>query len=175
MKTLILGMGNEILGDEGVGVHAVRALRTECLPEDVEVLEVGTAILDALPALETPQRIIIIDAMQAQGPAGSVYRTCLADCSGSALIASMHGFNIFRVLALAGRTDTPEMIVFGVEPAVIDWALELSPAVQEAIPYLLAAVNREITSEITRGEQQRLCRKFSSPNGSAGVNESTTA
>ncbi len=100
MKTLILGMGNEILGDEGVGVHAVRALRAESLPAGTEVLEVGTAILDALPALEVPQRILIIDAMQGQGPAGSVYRIPLEDCRRSPLIASMHGFDIFRVLAL---------------------------------------------------------------------------
>ena len=71
------------------------AFQADCLPEDVEALEVGTAILDALPALETPQRIIIIDAMQAQGAARRVYRICLANCISSALIACMHGFIIF--------------------------------------------------------------------------------
>ena len=82
-------------GDEGLGVHAVR------LPSRLPARrcrgpgEVGTAILDALPALETPQRIIIIDAMQAQGAARRVYRICLANCIGSALIACMHGFIIF--------------------------------------------------------------------------------
>lgn len=145
MKTLVLGMGNEILGDEGVGVHAVRALLTESLPADVEVLEVGTAILDALPALMHPQRIVIVDAMQAQGPAGSVYRTLLGGCSGAPLIASMHGFDIFRVLALAGRKDAPEIIVFGVEPAEIRWTMKLSPAVEEAIPHLMDALLRELT------------------------------
>lgn len=145
MKTLILGMGNEILGDEGVGVHAVRALQAESLPEGVEVLEVGTAILDALPALEVPQRILIIDAMQGQKPAGSVYRISLEDCRRSPLIASMHGFDIFRVLALSGRTDIPKIVVFGVEPALIEWSLTLSPSVQDALPHLLQWVCREVT------------------------------
>lgn len=144
MKTLILGMGNEILGDEGVGVHAVRALAAEPLPAGVEVLEVGTAILDVLPALEAPQRLIIIDAMQGLGAAGSVYRTILEDCSGSPLIASMHGFDIFRVLALAGRKDLPEIVVFGVEPAVIGWSTALSPAVRDAIPHLLGFLRDEL-------------------------------
>jgi hydrogenase maturation protease len=144
LKTLILGMGNEILGDEGVGVHAVRAFAADALPADVEVLEVGTAILDVLPALETPQRLIIIDTMQGPGGAGSVYRTTLEDCSGSPLIASMHGFDIFRVLALAGREDLPRIVVFGVEPAVIDWTMKLSPAVQEAIPHLLNFLRGEL-------------------------------
>jgi len=144
LKTLVLGMGNEILGDEGVGVHAARALRAESLPPGAAVLEVGTAILDALPALESPQRIIIIDAMQGQGPGGSVYRTCLSACSSSPLIASMHGFDIFRVLTLAGRRDTPEIIVFGVEPAVIEWSMSLSPTVQAALPHLLKALRVEL-------------------------------
>ena len=142
------GLGNEILGDEGVGVHAVRALRTESLPPDAEALEVGTAILDVLPALEAPRRIIIVDAMQGQGPGGSVYRTRLSDCSGSPLIASMHGFDIFRVLSLAGRKDTPEVVVFGVEPAFIGWSMTLSPAVQDAIPHLLKALRSELVSAI---------------------------
>jgi len=144
LKTLILGMGNEILGDEGVGVHTARALQAESLPSGVEVLEVGTAILDALPALEHAQRILVIDAMQGQKPAGSVYRTRLAECSGAPLIASMHGFDIFRVLALAGRRDMPEIVVFGVEPAVIDWSMSLSPAVQAAVPHLLNALRVEL-------------------------------
>jgi hydrogenase maturation protease len=139
-------MGNEILGDEGVGVHAVRALTADYLPPDVEVLEVGTAILDVLPALQTPQRLIIIDAMQGPGGAGSVYRTTLEECSGSPLIASMHGFDIFRVLALAGRKDLPQIVVFGVEPAVIDWTMELSPAVQAAIPHLLDFLRDELAA-----------------------------
>ena len=146
MNTLILGLGNEILGDEGVGVHAVRALAADSLPAGVEVLEVGTAILDVLPALENPQHLIIIDAMQGPGPAGSVYRTMLDGCSGSPTIASLHGFDIFRVLALAGRKDLPETVVFGVEPAVIGWSMTLSPAVQKAIPHLLNFLYNEFAA-----------------------------
>lgn len=154
LRTLVIGLGNEILGDEGVGVHAVRALGSESLPGDIRILEVGTAILDALPALEDPERIIIIDAMKAQGTAGSVYRTHLEDCSGATCIASMHGFDIFRVLALAGRTDTPEIIVFGVEPHVIDWSMELSPPVQQALPPLIEAVRTECSRRHSRDRQQ---------------------
>ena len=51
MKTLILGIGNFLLCDEGVGVHVARALKREPLPENVVILEVGTAFLDALPEI----------------------------------------------------------------------------------------------------------------------------
>ena len=148
MKTLILGMGNELLGDEGVGVHVVRALRSESLPAGVAALEAGTANLDILPALEASQRLIIIDAMQGQGPAGSVYRTPLKDCSDSALIAALHGFDIFRMLTtLSGRCDLERIVIFGIEPEVIEWSLTLSPVVQGAIPHLLDALRDELRND----------------------------
>lgn len=144
MKTLVLGIGNLLLGDEGVGVHAARALLQGGYPPGTEVLEIGTAIMDALPALENAKRIIILDAMQEQGQPGTVYRIPLSQCSGSPCIASMHGFDIFRVLALTGLNELPEILVFGVEPAHIGWAMELSPQVAKALPALLEAVREEI-------------------------------
>lgn len=142
--TLILGLGNELLGDEGIGVHAVRAIQELPWADGTEVLDVGTAILDFLPWLEKAQRVIIIDALKAEGNPGSVYRIPLDECSGQPCIASMHGFDIFRVVALTKRQVPPETIVFGVEPACIDWSLELSTTVAKALPPLLEAVRQEL-------------------------------
>ena len=58
-----MGIGNLLLGDEGVGVHAARELLKEELPEGIKVLEIGTSILDALPELEKAHRVIVLDAM----------------------------------------------------------------------------------------------------------------
>lgn len=146
MQTLIIGLGNELLGDEGVGVHAARVLQRAGLPENVQVIEVGTAILDYLEYLENAERIIIIDAMKGDGLPGTVYRIPLADCQGQACIASMHGFDLFRVMALAGTPVTPSATVFGVEPENVKWSLELSPAVSEAMSFLVEAVRRESRS-----------------------------
>ena len=144
MRTLVLGIGNLLLCDEGVGVHAARALRQEQLPEDVVVLEAGTAFLDALPEIEQAERILIVDAMQAEGEPGTVYRVPFEDCMHPENIASLHGFDLSRVLYMAGRETPPEVIVFGIEPAEIRWGDELSPRVREALPGLLAAVRREL-------------------------------
>jgi hydrogenase maturation protease len=141
---LILGLGNLLLADEGVGVHAVRALMKRNRRNDVTIIEIGTAVLDALPALETAQWVTIIDAMQAGGAAGNVYRIPYNDCLRPSTIASLHGFDLSRVLAMAGRIDCPEMTVIGVEPARIDWSLELSPEVAAALPVVLDAVEEEI-------------------------------
>lgn len=143
IRTLILGLGNELLGDEGVGVHAARSLQQHALPEATKVVDAGTAIIETLFDLEQAERVIILDAMRAGGTPGTVYRTHLADCREKPVIASMHGFDIFRVMALTGRKDLPEITVFGVEPADIGWSLTLSPAVDRAMPHLLAAVENE--------------------------------
>ncbi|MFT5729847.1 MAG: hydrogenase maturation protease [Desulforhopalus sp.] len=144
MQTLILGIGNELLGDEGVGVHAARLLRKENLPKQIKIVEVGTAILEALPDLEQADRVIILDAMKDDQPPGTVYKISLDHCSGASCIASMHGFDIFRVMALAGRSTPPPVMVFGVEPQKIEWSLELSTSVTESMPYLLDAVRAEL-------------------------------
>jgi len=143
-KTLVLGIGNLLLGDEGVGVHAARALMGNECSRGVEVLEVGTAILDALPALENAEHIILLDAMKCDGKPGTVYRIPLGKCRTSQCIASMHGFDIFRVLALTGRKVPPEVLVFGVEPSYIGWSMELSPPVSNALAFLVEAVKMEI-------------------------------
>jgi hydrogenase maturation protease len=69
-----MGIGNLLMGDDGLRVHAARALTQVELPETVAVLDVGTAFLDILPELEDAERIIVMDAMQAHGEPGTIYR-----------------------------------------------------------------------------------------------------
>jgi hydrogenase maturation protease len=144
MKTLVLGLGNLLLCDEGVGVHAARALLEEGCPDGVTILDVGTAILGALPDIEAAERIIVVDAVKAGGIPGSVYKMPFSDFIQKPVIASMHGFDLSRVLALAGRTDPPEVVVVGVEPAVIDWSMDLSPQVAASFHLVLDTIREEI-------------------------------
>jgi hydrogenase maturation protease len=74
-KTLILGLGNVIMGDEGVGVHVVRVLEGGSLPADVECLDGGTGGFILLEPLQTAGRIVLIDAAADGNPAGTVTRT----------------------------------------------------------------------------------------------------
>ncbi len=74
-KTLVLGLGNVIMGDEGVGVHVVRGLEKRKLPDGVECLDGGTGGFILLEPLEKADRIILIDAAADGNPAGTVTRT----------------------------------------------------------------------------------------------------
>ena len=73
--TLILGLGNVLMGDEGIGVYVVRAIEKESLPEGVECLDGGTGGFTLLEPLEKADRIIIIDAANNDLPIGAVTRT----------------------------------------------------------------------------------------------------
>jgi len=75
IKTLVLGLGNLIMGDEGVGVHVVRAIERHPLPAGVECLDGGTGGFILLEPLESADRIILIDAAADGNPPGTVTRT----------------------------------------------------------------------------------------------------
>ena len=144
MNTLVLGMGNLLLSDEGVGVHVARALAGRALPENVSVVEAGTAFLDVLPDIEKADRILLIDAMEGGGSPGSVYRVPFDQCVHPDMLASLHGFDLSRVLYMAGSERAPEVTVFGVEPARIEWGTELSAVVARVVPAVEEAILGEL-------------------------------
>ena len=74
-KTLVLGLGNVIMGDEGVGVHVVRALEQQPFPENVECLDGGTGGFILLEPLQQAERIFLVDATADGNPVGTVTRT----------------------------------------------------------------------------------------------------
>jgi hydrogenase maturation protease len=74
-KTLVLGLGNVIMGDEGVGVHVLRALEKHKLPDNVECLDGGTGGFILLEPLQNAGHIVLIDAAADGNPHGTVTRT----------------------------------------------------------------------------------------------------
>ncbi|MGD0737336.1 MAG: hydrogenase maturation protease [Terracidiphilus sp.] len=74
-KTLVLGLGNILMGDEGIGVEVVRALERHGVPEGIECLDGGTGGFTLLEPLESADRIILIDASADENPIGTVTRT----------------------------------------------------------------------------------------------------
>jgi hydrogenase maturation protease len=148
METLVIGLGNELLGDEGVGVHVVRRLSRQRLGAGVELLEVGTRILDAGPFIAEAGRLIVVDAVRGGHPPGTVYRIALEDCLRRPFLASMHGFDLSSVISLVGADPDLQAVVIGIEPEVIDWSTELSEVVEEALPAVFEALENECRSEI---------------------------
>jgi hydrogenase maturation protease len=144
MRNLVLGLGNLLLADEGVGVHVAQRLLEDRRRGDSVVLDVGNALLDAMPAIAAAERVVVVDAMKGDGPPGTVYRMSYDECDTAETIASVHGFDLAAVLHLVGRDEPPEVVVIGIEPEAISWSTELSDSVADALPDVIAAVRQEL-------------------------------
>jgi hydrogenase maturation protease len=143
-RVLVAGLGNLLLKDDGVGVHAVRELQHE-VPRGVRAVEVGTAILDALHLIEWADCILAIDAMQADGSPGTIYRFGVEDVFDHPIKASLHEVDLLAALGFFTSGHRPEIAVLGVQPETIDAGMDLSPSVQAALPQLVAAAKGIVT------------------------------
>jgi hydrogenase maturation protease len=139
-RTLVVGLGNVLLRDDGVGVHAVRELR-KVLPRRILVVEVGTAVLDALHLFAWADRVIGIDAMQAGGLPGTIYTFGVDEVGDVAVKASLHEMGLIAGLRFM-RGPRPPISMLAVEPETMEFGLELSEPVRAALPELVAAARR---------------------------------
>ena len=145
-KVILLGIGNLILRDEGVGVHVVRELEERKLPLGVEVIDGGTATMDLLSVIYEAESIIVIDALRSGGKPGTIYR-CLPQDLMDAVDRplSLHQVGLLDVLAMARQLGGhASVVIIGVEPKEISWGMELTPEVRAAVPKVIKAIFREL-------------------------------
>lgn len=153
MTTLVLGLGNPILTDDGVGVKVAEAVRA-ALPSDsaVEVSEASVGGLALMERLLGYRRVILIDALHTgQGVPGTIHRLSLADLrdiSPTQHSASAHDTTLVTALDMAARMGLPlpeEVVIFGVTVKnVTDFSDRPTPAVARAIPQVTALVLDEL-------------------------------
>jgi hydrogenase maturation protease len=136
-------LGNFLLRDDGVGVHAVRALR-EKPPRRALCAEIGTAVLDSLHLLSWADKILAVDAMAAGGKPGAVYSFGVADILENGSPVSLHELSLLSALRFLPREKGREIRVLGVEPERIEYGLELTPAVQQSLPLVTSTVRELI-------------------------------
>lgn len=142
-KVLVVGLGNLLLCDDGVGIHAVRALAEEP-PSGAQLMEVGTNVLGALDEIERAQVVIALDAVDAGRQPGAVVRFELSLGERRAAPPSLHELDFAGLLGLLPPDRRPHTVVLGVQPAAVEAGISLSPAVRAALPRLLSAVRREV-------------------------------
>ena len=144
METLVLGIGNLLLSDEGVACRCVEELeRRYVLPPAVQCVDGGTAGFELLPLIEDAQTLIIIDALKDGRQPGTVI--LVEDEAVPRLMltrTSPHQIGICEVLATAQLTDkVPQrLLLFGIEPKNLEVAVGLSPEVSEGLEKALHAV-----------------------------------
>lgn len=152
-RVVAVGVGNLLLGDEGLGIHAIRALaaRASVRHGALAVIDAGTALFDVLPDCRDADLLVIVDAMRAGRAPGTVYRLPLDAGSVSPGGASrgcelsLHDWTVLDTLSMAaGLGLLPgRVVLLGIEPASLEPGTSLSPDVASALETLLDAVERE--------------------------------
>jgi hydrogenase maturation protease len=147
-RVVVLGIGNALRGDEGIGAHALRRLvETHSLTQCVEVIDGGVLGLELLPRLEGCAALLVIDAINNDAPPGTIVRL-----EGEAVPAvweqklSMHQAGLGDMLALLRMQDKApsRLVVWGIQPETIEWGLELSPTVAASLDQLVTCVADEL-------------------------------
>lgn len=151
VRVLILGVGNPILSDDGVGIHVARELKKRSIP-GVDVEELAASGLELLDVVRGYDKVVIIDAIQTtKGKPGELYILEEKDFEKSIHGSSPHGINIATALAL-GRKLVPnempkEVVFFAVEAEdLVNVSERLTPKVAEALPRITERVRKELRS-----------------------------
>jgi hydrogenase maturation protease len=144
---LILGLGNLLCGDDGLGAFVAQEIAgTRVVPEGVRVLDGGTLGLALLPYLEDAERAILVDAIQADHPPGTLVRV-EGDEVGPAVAArlSVHQVGVSDLIEAARWRDRipPTLVLLGIVPETTDLGVGLSAPVLAGMPELVTVVCNE--------------------------------
>jgi hydrogenase maturation protease len=144
---LVLGIGNILLRDEGVGVRVIEQMQKMRLPNDVELIDGGTAGADLMDVLAEREKVIIIDAVQAECEPGTVLRFTADDLTQPDGVGmSLHELGLGEALKMTKQLGcAPEdVVVFGIKPGDISCGLELSEQISASVPRVVELVLEEI-------------------------------
>jgi hydrogenase maturation protease len=161
VKTIVIGLGNTILRDDGVGVYVARAL-VERLHGAADVREAELAGLDLLEMLKGYDRAFIVDAIQLDGERpGDVFRMRPDDIRITPRLASFHDIDIVTALALGTRLEfhmPAEVVIFGVQAAD---CLTLGEECTEAVNAVVPILADEIAGEIAGTPHRKISKGLS--------------
>jgi len=152
-KTLILGLGNPILTDDGIGIHVVRALEARSLPSHVTCAEASIGGLRLLSVIAGYERVILVDAIQTpEGKVGDIYRLHPQDLRTSLHAGSTHDLTLPGALTLGRslRMALPEDQAITIIAIQADDVLTLG---EECIPSVRAAIPRAVEAVLTELEE----------------------
>ena len=150
-RVVVIGVGNMLLSDEGVGVHVVNMLKNMRLPAGVEVYDCGTEGLGILGFLENADKAIIIDAVKAGGSPGGIYRFNLDEVArkdSSMKMLSLHELDLITSVEIGKLSNIyrlpRELVVIGVEPSSLEIGMELTSKVKQVVPKVIDLILEEI-------------------------------
>jgi len=147
-KILILGIGNVLMGDEGVGVHTIKALEDKLFPEDVEILDGGTGGFHLMAYFQEYENIIMIDATMDKKPTGTVSLIEPKFASDFPKTLSAHDIGLkdmIESITLIGKLPKIYLITVTID-TIRSMYMELSPKVKDSMPEVIEKINELVIS-----------------------------
>jgi len=148
-STVVLGVGNPLMGDDGLGLVALERLRRGwTFSPHVELVDGGTWGMNLLPTIESASHLLVVDAIHRDLPPGASVRMEREDLPRMlSSVLSPHQIDLKEVFALAEIRGTfpPEAVALGLQPHVVAMGTELSEAVAARMDSLLAAIIEQLT------------------------------
>ena len=145
--TLVLGIGNILLRDEGVGVRVIEQMRAVDLPKGIELVDGVTAGADLLDTLAERRKVIIVDAVHADCVPGTVVRFGADDLAKPEREGiSLHELGLYEALIMTEKLGCApeEVVVFGVKPKEVGYGLELTKEIETIVPDIIELVLAEV-------------------------------
>jgi len=151
--TLVLGVGNILLEDEGIGVRVIEAMQGMSLPEGVELFDGATAGADLIDVIADRHRVIVVDAVDADVAPGTVLRFTGKDFARrEGTVMSLHQVGFIDAVGMATHLGAApqEVVVIGVKPAKVGFGLDLSDRIHAVIPGVIRLVLAELEKPLKR-------------------------
>ena len=141
-KTLVIGVGNILMGDDGIAHYIIDNLANLPVPKSVDIIFIGTDVWKVLPQLKYHHysKIIVVDAINTHNEPGSVYFIPAFELQGHKQPYSLHDFTVFHILAMARLLK--RTYLFGVEINTLEMGNKLSPTLKEKLPLFVKKLHK---------------------------------
>jgi hydrogenase maturation protease len=156
----IVGVGNRLLGDEGVGLHVIDKLSQIPMPPYVNIIDCGCDLLGLMAYISEPARILVIDAIRAGGEPGEIYSfdysrltTTKVEMCSAHQVKTVDSLRLIKLVCPALAES--EIVVVGVEPKAMELSSDLSKEVGESIAEVTRSVLEEISVHFSSWHEEK--------------------
>ena len=150
-QVAVIGIGNVLCSDEGVGIHVINEFKRETLNSNAKIFDCGTSGIAVLEAMDGTEKAIIIDAVSSGSKPGTIHLYTMEDLlrmeDNTLKLVSLHQFDLMATLKLGMTTNAYKMprkiIIIGVEVKSLESSMDLSDELTEALPKVIETVIHE--------------------------------
>jgi len=144
----ILGIGNKLRGDDGIGIVVAQSMKNRDLPSDVEVYEVGSGGLKVLHRLENFEKVILVDSVRFGESPGDYSFFSPEEVKSMKGFSGTHGTDVLEIIELSEKIDKSpeEILILGVQPKSLSLGDDISPVLQDKLSDILDELEKKVNS-----------------------------